>query len=466
MDPFMDMLEQFDNVFWLVPFVLISGLGIYATIKFKGIQFTHLKEMFKITFSREKRGHDAVTSFQVFCLSMGNRVGIGNIAGPVTAIISGGPGAIFWMWIFAALGGATCFIESTIGQLFKSRDKDGGFEGGPAFNVSKGLNMKKFGMVIALLMILMYLVGYISSEVSAISEAFCEAFVFDNNATILAIVMILLMAAITLGGFRRVAKASSFIVPFMAIAWIIMCIIVILVNFQNVGNAFLMIFKFAFNPPAFAGGLFGALLWGMRRGIWSNEAGIGTITNVSSKADVRHPVTQGLSQSLGVFFDTIMCTITALVVLSFSGFNPDVKITQDSIPYLQNIFSSVFGNTASVLVFFFIFLFALTCLMGDYVIGENNMKFITGSKSSRWIIMVLTIAVVFISCFFASDAVFVILDILLAVLGIINVFVIFRLSGRAIEAYRDYRRQKDSGVAEPEFHKDALSDDTGITEWE
>ena len=461
-----DMLWEFDDYLWFIPFILIASLGIYATIKFKGIQFTSLKEMCKITFSREKKEKKSVTPFHVFCLSMGNRVGIGNIAGPVTAILMGGPGAILWMWIFAALGGATSFIESTVGQIFKTKDDDGGYKGGPAFNVSKGLNMKKFGLVIAFLMILMYLVGYISSEVSAISEAFCEAFVFENNALFLAIFMTALTAIVALGGFKRIAQVSSVVVPFMAIAWLLFCVIVIAINHQGIGNAFIMIFQYAFSPPAFVGGLIGALLWGMRRGIWSNEAGIGTITNVSSKADVSHPVAQGLSQSLGVLIDTIICTLTALVVLSYGGFDATVAIDTDSMPYLQNIFSQAIGDAASILVFFFIFLFAITCLMGDYVIGENNMRFITQSRYAKYLIMGLTMAVVFLSCFYASDAVFAILDIMLAIVGIINVFVIFKLSGRVVEAYRDYRKQKAEGIEEPVFHKDVLSDDTGVTEWD
>lgn len=461
-----DLLWEIDDYLWYIPFVLIAALGIFATVKFKGVQFTQLKEMCRVTFSREKKENASVAPFHVFCVSMGNRVGIGNIAGPVTAIIFGGPGAIFWMWVFAALGGATSFLESTIGQLFKSKDADGGYEGGPAFNVSKGLNMKKFGLFIAFLMILMYIVGYISSEVSAISEAFCEAFVFDNNSLILAIVMTVMTLIIALGGFNRIARISSIVVPFMAVAWLIICVVVICINFSGLGNAFVMIFKYAFSPPAFVGGFLGALLWGMRRGIWSNEAGIGTITNVSSKADVLHPAAQGLSQSLGVLFDTIICSLTAFVILSYSGFDASVQITQDSMPYLQSVFTDALGDIASILVFFFIFLFAVTCLMGDYVIGENNMRFITSNKYAKIAIIVLTMVVVFISCFFASDAVFAVLDILLAIVGVINVFVIFKLSKRAVEAYRDYRRQKEEGIKEPEFHKSALSDDTGVTEWD
>ena len=175
---------------------------------------------------------------------------------------------------------------------------------------------------------------------------------------------------------------------------------------------------------------------------------------------------QGLSQSLGVLIDTLVCTMTALVVLTFSGFDATVQIGEDSMPYLQSIFEGALGSIAPTLVFIFIFLFAITCLMGDFVIGENNLKFITESKKARVGIIVLVMAVVFVSCFWASDAVFAILDILLAICGIINCIVIFRLFNRAVEVFRDYVRQREAGVESPRFHKDALSDDTGVTEWD
>ena len=463
-----DTIWEIDDYLWYIPFVLIIALGLYSTIRFKGIQFTKLKEMFRITFSKTKgeKNESGITPFHVFCVSMGNRVGIGNIAGPVTAILTGGPGAIFWMWVFAALGGATSFVESTIGQLFKSRGHDGISKGGPAYNISKGLQWKKLGVVVAFLMILMYIVGYISSEVTAISEAFCGAFQFENNSLILAIVMTVIAGIVAIGGFKGVAKASAYIVPFMALGWFALCIVVIVMNFSNLGNAFAMIFGYAFNPPAFVGGLAGSLIVGMRRGIWSNEAGIGTITNVSSMADVDHPAQQGLSQSLGVLFDTIICTLTAFVVLTFGGFDATIQITDDSMPYLQSIFEGAIGSIAPTLVFIFVFLFAITCFMGDFVIGENNLRFITESKKAKIGIIVLVMVVVFISCFWASDTAFAVLDVLLAICGVINCIAIFKLFNRAVEVYKDYREQKSKGIEEPKFHKDALSDDTGVTEWD
>ena len=466
MSDLVDLLWEFDDYLWFIPFVLIILLGLYSTLRFKGIQFTQIREMCKITFSRDKKDKGKVTPFHVFWVSMGNRVGIGNIAGPVTAILTGGPGAIFWMWIFATLGGATSFVESTIGQLYKSKDSEGNYKGGPAYNMSKGLQLKKMGAFVAFMMVMMYIVGYISSETAAISEAFCEAFPFENNMLVIAIALTLITLVVAIGGFRKVAFASQWIVPMMVLGWFLICGITIIINAGNIGNAFYMIFTYAFSPPAFVGGLAGALIVGMRRGIWSNEAGIGTITNVSSLAEVDHPASQGLSQSLGVLIDTLVCTLTAFVVLTYGGFTATEAIGVDSMPYLQNIFAEALGGFAPILVMVFIFLFAITCLMGDFVIGENNMKFITEAKIAKYCVVVLVLAVVFLSSFFASDLVFAVLDILLAICGIINCFVIFKLFGRAVEVYKDYRAQKDAGVENPRFHKDALSDDTGVTEWD
>ncbi|MBE6522206.1 MAG: sodium:alanine symporter family protein [Thermoplasmata archaeon] len=177
-DSFIDMVWEFDDYFWFIPLVLIVALGLYSTVKFRAVQFTELKEMFKVTFSLEKSVRDKITPFHVFCVSMGNRIGVGNIVGPITALIFGGPGAIFWMWIFATLGGATSFVETTVGQIFKSKDENGDFIGGPAHNVAKGLNSRKLGVIIAVLMIAVYIGGYVLSEITTISSSFKGAYDF------------------------------------------------------------------------------------------------------------------------------------------------------------------------------------------------------------------------------------------------------------------------------------------------
>lgn len=461
-----DTLNEFDDILWYIPLVLIVLLGIYSTVRLKGIQVRDLKEMWISTFSRGERGEGKLSSFHVFCMSMGNRIGVGNITGPVLAILVGGPGAIFWMWIFAFLGTATSFLETVVGQIYKSRRADGKYHGGPAFNIAKGLGMKKVSMIVAFVMIMMYILGFVSMEVCSMSEALCGAFEFDHNLLVIAILLTLFTAFIIIGGLERVAGLSVKIVPVMAVLWFFICIICIALSDGGVINAFSMIFSYAFTVPSAVGGGIGAMLIiGMKRGVLSNEAGVGTITNISSMADVPHPVRQGYSQALGVIIDTVVSTLTALVILSFGNIDEIIGLDLESVNLLQAIMEASVGSVAVYLVALFLFVFALTSLMSDYVIGENNLMFITGDRRARVAMCLFLLAVVFVSSFFSSDGLFAIVDIMLAICGIINCLVMFKIGSRAVEAYRDYRRQKSEGIVEPVFHPSCLSDPSGVTEW-
>jgi len=472
-DSFIDMVWEFDDYFWFIPLVLIVALGLYSTVKFRAVQFTELKEMLKVTFSLEKDKKDKITPFHIFWVSMGNRIGVGNIVGPITAIIFGGPGAILWMWIFATLGGATSFVETTVGQIFKSKDDNGDYIGGPAHNVAKGMRSKKFGIIIAVLMIAVYIGGYVLSEIATISSSFVSAYDFEFNTLVIAFILVVIAILVAIGGFKGVARASVLIVPFMAVGWVILSIVIIMMNADGIPGAIGSIFTCAFNvPSAVSGGIGAMIVWALRRGIWSNEAGEGTITNISSSAHVPHPAKQGLSQSFGVLFDTIISTMTALVILSF--FNGDYEalaasaatFDNGSMPLLQFVMGETIGGIAPTLVFFFMFLFAITCFMGDYVIGMNNLKFITEDKRVKIALIIVTIAIVFFSAYSGSEGLYAIMDVLLGVCGVVNCIVMFKLSKYAYEAFKDYRRQKAEGIEDPIFHKSALSDSTGVTEWD
>jgi AGCS family alanine or glycine:cation symporter/putative sodium/glutamine symporter len=404
---------------------------------------------------------------------MGNRIGVGNIVGPITAIIFGGPGAILWMWIFATLGGATSFVETIVGQIFKSKDDKDGYIGGPAYNVAKGMNSRKLGVIIAALMIAVYFGGYNLSAVTSISSSFKGAYDFEYNTLVIALVLAAIAVVVAIGGFKGVAKASVLIVPIMALGWVILSIAIIVMNIGGLPDAIASIFACAFNVPSAVGGGVGAMIiWALRRGVWSNEAGEGTITNISSSAAVSHPVKQGLSQSLGVFFDTIISTMTALVVLSFFSGDYEALIAavasfgNGSMPLLQFVMSDTLGGIAPTLVFIFVFLFAITCVMSDYVIGMNNLSFITKDRKVRFALIIISVFIVFFSAYYGSEGLLAIMDVLLGVCGIVNCFVMFKLSKYAIEAFNDYRRQKAEGIDDPVFHKSALSDPSGVTEWD
>ncbi len=463
----LDSLVKFSEDIWYLPLVLIVLLGIYSTLRLRGVQIAGLKEMCHSTFGND-RGTGKPSPFQVFCMSMGNRIGVGNITGPVLAITVGGPGAIFWMWVFAFIGTATSMLETTVGQIYKTKHADGRLHGGPAYNIAKGLGLRRASMIVAFIMVLMYLLGFVSMEVSSMSSAINGAFGFETWA--IAIVLTIITAYVIFGGVTRVAKLSTAIVPAMGIVWLIVCAICIALSDGGVINAFGMIFQYALNVPSAVGGGIGAmLLIGMRRGVLSNEAGVGTITNISSMAPVSHPVRQGYSQALGVILDTVVSTLTALVILSFGSFSEiwaEYSIQGESIPLLQAVMDASIGGLAPYLVAIFLFIFAFTSLIADYVIGENNMAFITDSKHARLAVCVFLLIVVFLSSMFASDALFAIVDILLAVCGVINCLVMFKLGSRAVEAFKDYRRQRESGTSVPEFKKECLSDQTGVTEWD
>ncbi len=464
----MDVLDFINTYIWYVAFVLIICVGVYATVRLRGIQVAGFKEMVKVTFlNRGDRREGKLSSFQVFCMSMGSRIGVGNITGPILAILVGGPGAILWMWVFALIGMATSFLETTVAQIYKVPKENGGYRGGPAYTLFHGLGMKRLGMIAAFVMILMYLVGFISGEVISMSEAVHNAFDFDGINLVFAVLLTAATALLLVGGVYKIADLSVKVVPLMAIAWFAVCIVSIAFGPEGVLNGIYSIFEYAFNIPSVIGGGVGAIIiTGMQRGEWSNEAGIGTITNLSGMADVKHPVSQGYTQAIGVLIDTLVSTMTALVVLSYADINALVGSGLESIPLLQSIFTDTLGSIAPYVVMIFMFIFAFTCLMSDIVIGEGNLMLIKESKVAKWGMWVLLLAVVFLSSFYASDALVVIMDILLAVCAFFNTFIMIKLARHGIEAFRDYRRQKAEGVEEPVFHKSCLSDDSGVTEWD
>lgn len=466
-----DTLYSVDDCIWYVAFAVIALIGIFATILLRGVQFRELGEMVRNTFDLNKNPPPGkISSFHVFCMSMGSRIGVGNITGPVTAIITGGAGAIFWMWVFATIGMATSFLETTIGQIYKSPKKDGGFRGGPAYTMFNGLGKKKLGLILAFIMILMYLVGYVSGEAVSMAEALNG--VFDDHGIdgqwFTAIFITVLAVIIVFLGVYRVADMSVWIVPAMALGWFIMCIVSIALSGDGIIDAVCDIFHDAFSPPAVIGGGLGtAIMWGLKRGVWSNEAGIGTITNLSSIADVKHPAQQGYTQGFGVLVDTLVSTMTALVFLSYSdvsGFigNEDVE----SIECLQQVFEDTIGSgIAPALLTIFMFVFAFTCLMSDIVVAEGNLLLFGDNKWARLALKILVVIVVFVFSWISSDYAFIALDVMMAICAFFNAYLILKLHRRGAEAYRDYRRQKKEGIEEPVFDPSCLSDQSGITAW-
>ena len=464
-----------NSYLWGMAFVFLIGLGILFTFKLKGLQITKIKETSKLSVSgiTEGKKNSKVSSFEAFCIGMGARIGVGNIAGVATAILTGGPGAVFWMWIFAIIGSASSFMESTLAQIYKEKKEDGQFYGGPAYYASKGLKSRKVGIFAAILLVITLGIGFVAVQSCNASKALCGAFSFEYNNYIFAAIIAIVAAILIFRGLKAVAKFSSTVVPIMAFLWIIFAIIAIVLNIDGVVNAVKMIFEYAFTAPSMLGGALGSILiTGLKRGVFSNEAGLGSVANIAATADVKHPVKQGMIQSFGVLVDTlVVCTFTALVVLSYGTFDQILAlgaITGDGANLVQGIIAdTAFGSAANYIIAIFLFVFAFTSLIGYYTMSEANARFVKDNKSAIMAVKILVILVAFIAgTVSTATTVDNVSDTFMALMATVNMILVVLLSRQVFEAYADYRKQKKAGIEEPVFHKSCLSDSSGVTEWE
>lgn len=313
-------------------------------------------------------------------------------------------------------------------------------------------------------------IGFIAVQSCNASNALCGAFEFENNHLVFAIIIAAVAAVIIFKGLKRIAKFSSTVVPIMAVAWIVFAIIAILMNIDGVVNAFSMIFEYAFSVPSALGGAVGSIIvTGLKRGVFSNEAGLGSIANIAATADVKHPVKQGMIQSFGVLVDTlVVCTCTALVVLSYGSFDEILGFGVKGAQLVQGVVASTaFGSAANYIIAIFMFVFAFTSLIGYYTMSEANARFIKDDKKVMLGVKILVILVALIAgTAIDVSAVDTVSDTFMALMASVNMIIVLLLSRQVFEAYADYRKQKKAGIEEPEFHKSCLSDTTGITEWE
>ena len=464
-----------NSYLWGMAFVFLIGLGILFTFKLKGLQITKINETAKLSVSGVSEGkkNSKVSSFEAFCIGMGARIGVGNIAGVATAILTGGPGAVFWMWIFAIIGSASSFMESTLAQIYKEKKEDGQYYGGPAYYASKGLKSRKLGIFAAILLVITFGIGFVAVQSCNASKALCGAFSFEYNNYVFAAIIAIVAAILIFKGLKSVAKFSSTVVPVMALLWIIFAVIAIALNIDGVVNAFKMIFEYAFTAPSLLGGALGSILiTGLKRGVFSNEAGLGSVANIAATADVKHPVKQGMIQSFGVLVDTlIVCTFTALVVLSYGTFDQIMAlgaVTGDGANLVQGVISdTAFGTAANYIIAIFLFVFAFTSLIGYYTMSESNARFIKDKKGVIMAVKILVILVAFIAgTVSTATTVDNVSDTFMALMASVNMILVVLLSRQVFEAYADYRKQKKAGIEEPVFHKSCLSDSTGVTEWE
>jgi AGCS family alanine or glycine:cation symporter len=429
-----------DFVWTYILIALLIGLGVYFTIRMRFVQFSLFKDSVRLLGAGTASG-SGVSSFGAFAVGTAARVGTGNLAGVALAIAVGGPGAIFWMWMIALVGAASAFVESTLAQVYKVRDGEN-FRGGPAYYMERALGQRWMGILFAVLITFTFGLVFTSVQANTISLAFEEAYGF--NRFLVGVVITVVAALVIFGGIRRIARVAEILVVVMAIPYVLMALYVVLINFTEIPRVFGLIVGNAFGiGPAVGGGFGAAIMQGVRRGLFSNEAGMGSAPNAAATADVSHPAKQGLVQSFGVFVDTIViCSATAFVIL-FSGIYESAE--ESGITLTQQALESQIGGWSVGFISFAVFMFAFSSIVANYYYGETNIEFITGSR--RWVTYYrfAVMALILFGSVAALELVWTMADLFMASMAIVNLIAIALLAPVASAVLKDYRRQRDAG---------------------
>ena len=459
------IINSVNDFLWT--YVLIAPLillGLYFTYKTGFVQFKFIKEMFRLLSdgASSKKEKGSVSSFQAFCISTASRVGTGNLAGIAIAISIGGPGAIFWMWLMALIGAASSFVESTLAQIYKQSDGKGAYIGGPAYYMDKALNMKWMGAIFSILITICFGLVFNSVQSNTISLALNEA--FGVNQLLVGIALTLITLFIIFGGIHRIAKVSEVIVPIMATAYILISLFVVFKNITHVPALIATIVQNAFGAKqAIGGSLGGALLIGIKRGLFSNEAGMGSAPNAAATANVSHPVKQGLIQTLGVFTDTlVICSCTAFIILLS---DVDLSSGLTGIQLTQNALSSQIGNFGSVFIAICVLLFAFSSIVGNYYYGEANIGFLTDKKIYLTLYRICVALMVLFGATVSMSVVWNLADVFMALMAITNLIAIALLGKYAFKALDDYKAQKKAGIKDPVFKASSIPELKNVTEW-
>ncbi|WP_270939948.1 alanine/glycine:cation symporter family protein [Romboutsia lituseburensis] len=451
MEILLKMIDSINTFLWsYILIAMLITLGLYFTFKTKFVQFRYFKEMFRLLgdgASKDNKTEGKVSSFQAFCISTASRVGTGNIAGIAIAIVGGGPGAIFWMWLIAIIGSASSFVESTLAQIFKVKDKDG-YRGGPAYYMEQGLNKRWMGITFAILITICY--GFVFNAVQAntVSAAFSNA--FGISKLMMGLILAVLTALVIFGGVHRVAKVSEVIVPILAGLYILIAVFIIATNITQLPGVFKLIFESAFGIREVAMGTMGGMmLTGIKRGLFSNEAGMGSAPNAAATADTSHPVKQGLIQSLGVFTDTIViCSCTAFIILLYPTY---METGLTGIELTQAALTAHIGPIGNIFIAVCIFLFAFSSIVGNYYYGQSNMEFIKLNKIVLNIFRALVVCMVLFGSVAKVQIVWDLADVFMGLMAIINLIAISLLGKYAFIALEDYTLQKKNGIKDPVF---------------
>ena len=466
---FENIIGTMNDLLWgdfLVGILIVAGL--FFTLSSRFVQLRSIKQMFAVLKEKPETlpdGTKGISAFKAFTISAASRVGTGNVAGVATAIVLGGPGAVFWMWVIAFIGAGTAFFESTLGQLYKVKDKEGGYRGGPAYYMSKGLDQKWLAMFFAILITVTFGFAFNGLQANTIAAAYNGAFGIDRN--IIGIILTILTAVVIFGGAKRIANVTGYIVPVMATIYLGVVIFILVINYDLVLPMIGQIFANAFGlQEAFAGAVGAAILNGFQRGLFSNEAGMGSVPNAAASAAVSHPVKQGLIQSLGVYFDTmIVCTATAVLILMYTDLSYGEDATQ-GIEVTQAAMSAQIGDFGGIFIAVVILLFAYSSILGNYFYGQSNLNFIKEHPVVLFIFKLLVIGTVYVGAVMDITLAWNTADVFMALMAVTNIVAIIGLSKIVFKVSKDYSEQLKAGK-QPVFYIDNVDiDKHGIGEWD
>ncbi|MBM7822814.1 alanine/glycine:cation symporter family protein [Kocuria palustris] len=474
MEQLTELVGSVGNFIWSwIVFAILIGTGIYLTIRTRAVQWRSVPEMFRVL--RDPPGEDpdgkkSISSFRAFTVSAASRVGTGNIAGVAIAISVGGPGAVFWMWAIAAIGGASAFVESLLGQLYK-RKGETGYYGGPAYYMTYGLKKHWMGILFAVIITVTYGLVFNSVQSNAIVDSLSGSLDIDPSAAgalpfklIVGAVVVVLTASIIFGGARRISAVTQAVVPVMAILYVLLGLLVVVLNIGEVPGMVADIVLGAFGIREFVvGGFMAVFVQGLRRGLFSNEAGMGSAPNAGASASVSHPAKQGFVQSLGVYFDTwLVCSVTAFIVLLS---NPSFGDSAQGASLTQTALGLQLGTWAVHFLTIAIFLFAFSSVIGNYFYGEANIMFLTRSRAVMNGYRLLVLLSVMVGSVVALDLVWSLADVMMAIMATINLIALILLAPIAVKVMKNYEAQRRRGE-EPTFNGSDIPGFTGLDAWD
>lgn len=464
-----DWVNALNAPLWDFLVVFLVAVGVFYTIATGAVQIRLFVHSIKVMKNSRKPGEDShgITPFQAFVTGLASRVGVGNVAGVAIAIAIGGPGAVFWMWLTAFLGMSSAFVESSLAQLFKVRDQQNQqFRGGPAYYITQGLKQKWLGVVFAISLILTYGFVFNAVQANAISGATSHAWGWDQANIVLAggfevswvgLALVLMTALIIFGGIKRIAKVAESFVPFMALLYLVVALYIAMLNFDSLPAMFQLIFSKAFEFEAAAGGFFGAMIsmammMGIKRGLFSNEAGMGSAPNAAAASDVKHPVNQGLVQMLGVFVDTfVVCSCTAIIILA-SGLYENAGF--EGVTLTQMALESQIGAWGDDFLALILFLFAYSSIIGNYAYAEGNVQFIHNNRAVMLIFRIFVLVMVYFGSIASVPLIWSMADLFMGIMASINLIAILLLMPFVLMLLKDYRSQLKKGIKEPVFKLD------------